>query len=241
MNIQFLLIGLVLLLGASQARAEEKKDASGSDNAQAVDVGNIKKKYWTKGEDAGLRVIQNRTYSKEGKVELGIFAGSVATDPFLNVRNLGVLLGYFFNDEYGFNAIYWKNIVSESAALGTLKKETGATANTNEPDSYYGGEFSYSPIYGKLSLRGRLIIYYDFMLMAGAGLTKTETGSYFTPAVGLGQQIYLAKQTMLRLNYRLTYYKENIEEKTVLATKGKVIGSRSTFNDVITLGITQLF
>ncbi len=211
------------------------------ESGQLLKIDNLKKKYWEKGDDSSLRVVQNRLYSKAKRFEIGAYVGTISTDPFLNVRCFGGLLGYFFSDEFGVNFIYWKNIVSDSSALATLRQQTGLVTNTNEPDSFYGGEFTYSPIYGKLSLSGKLIVYYDFHVLIGLGVTKTETGSPLTPELGLGQQTYLARKTALRLDYRMTYYKENIKEKVNVATKGLVIGSRNTFNDVITLGITQLF
>lgn len=240
---------MLLLLAALSApfptqaarAAEADPSGAGSGSGQRLEIDSFKKKYWEKGEDSGLAVVQNRLYSKGGRFEAAVFAGSVSTDPFLKVRNLGGILGYFFSEEIGVNAIYWKNFVSESSALGTLREQTGLTTNTNEPASFYGGEITYSPIYGKLSLSGKFIIYYDFHVLLGLGVTNTETGSPLTPELGLGQQIYLAKKTTLRVDYRLTYYREDIKEKVSLARRGQVIGTRDTFNDVITLGLTELF
>jgi outer membrane beta-barrel protein len=245
----FFLIGLALIAsrGAAGAEPPDSDPAANAGTEQApaagqlLKVDSLRKKYWEKTEDSSLRVVQNRLYSKAQRIELGVFVGTISTDPFLNVKSVGGTLGYFFNEEFGVNFIYWKAIVSDSSALATLKKQTGFITNTNEPDSFYGGELSYSPIYGKLSVSGKLIVYYDFHLLCGLGFTKTETGSPLTPEVGLGQQTYLAKKTTLRLDYRLTYFKEKIMEKVVTANKGLIVGTRDTFNDVITLGITQLF
>jgi outer membrane beta-barrel protein len=227
----------------SIARADDQAapKAADAEQGQTLEVDNLKKKYWEKGEDTSLRVVQNRTYSKAKKFELGVFAGTISTDPFLSVKNFGGHLGYFFNEEFGVDFIYWTNFVSGSSALSALQQQTGLTSDTNEPKSFYGGEFTYSPIYGKLSLSGKMIIYYDLFLLAGLGITKTETGNLFTPEIGLGQQFYLAKKTALRIDYRLTFYHENIEDKIHPATLGQIVSSRNTFNNVITLGITQLF
>ena len=216
------------------------KDTS-AESGQVLKVDSLKKKYWEKSDGSNLKVVQNRLYSKAKRFEIAGFIGTVSTDPFLTVRNVGGMLGYFVSEEFGINLIYWKNIVTESSALGQLKQQTGLVTNTNKPNYFYGAELTYSPIYGKLSLSGKMIIYYDFHLLCGFGMTNTETGNLPTPEIGLGQQTYLTKSTTLRLNYRMTYYKENIKEKVNVATLGKVVSTRSTFNDVITLGITQLF
>src|SRR5476649_915658 len=63
-------------------------DVSGSE-AEHVNVENIKSKYWARGDESELGVVQNRLYSKEHKIEVGVFGGVVATDPFLQVNSVG--------------------------------------------------------------------------------------------------------------------------------------------------------
>lgn len=190
--------------------------------------------------------MQNRYYKKANKLELGIFGGIASNDPFLSIREVGGTLGYHFNEYFAFSALYMSFLAKTSSAYSTFKAETTAVeVNYNKPKQFYGGELGYSPIYGKLSLMGKMIIYYDLHLLAGAGLQTTENGKYLAPLGGIGQQIYLSKLLSIRLDYRMLFYSEDIVERqgsTIRGTTtGAKIGTRSNQTSVITLGATFLF
>ena len=94
-----------------------------------------------------------------------------------------------------------------------------------------------SLFYGKLSVLGKSIIYYDFYFLGGLGLTNTESGNYPTPSLGLGQRFYLNRTLSIRLDYRLFYFYENIVEKVVPTMIGQIRGQRSNWNNTVNLGI----
>jgi outer membrane beta-barrel protein len=230
---------LLLSLIASTAQAAPRY-ARGATQPEKADVGAIKEKYWTKGDETELGVVQDRLYKKSGKLELGGFAGLTSNDPFLNIKQVGGSVGFHLSELWAVHAVYWKNFVKPSSALETFQRERGATTNTNEPESFYGGEVGFSPIYGKLSLLGKSIIYYDFHLLGGAGLTKTETGTYLTPLLGLGQQIWVSDWMSIRIDYRLMTYKEDIKEKVIPTQLGQVVDTRQNWSNTVTLGVTFL-
>jgi outer membrane beta-barrel protein len=136
-------------------------------------------------------------------------------------------------------AIYKKFLVGNSAYLDELQAGliTGApsTANTNRPNSFMGGEFEYSPLYGKISLSGSSIVHYDAHFLLGLGMTDTESGKYLTPSIGFGPQFYLGKTIALRLDYRMAVYKETIRER-VLTTRQNA-GERTNFSHQVALGV----
>lgn len=205
----------------------------------------IREKYWNRGDETEFRVVQNRYYKKAHKVELGLFGGIASSDPFLVIREAGGTLGYHFNEYFAFSALYMKFLTNTSSAYSTFKAETAAVeVNYNKPKQFYGGELGYSPIYGKLSLMGKMIIYYDLHLLGGAGLQETENGKYFAPVGGIGQQIYISKLLSIRLDYRMMFYSEDIVERQGSTLRGTVtgqkIGTRSNQTSVITLGATFL-
>jgi outer membrane beta-barrel protein len=206
---------------------------------ERIDVKSLKEKYWAKGEETELRVVQNRAYTRSGKLELGLFLGTVSGDPFLDIKAYGGEVGYHFSESIGVNLLYWKYGASTSSSLATLQAQTGVTANTNEPRSYFGGEFTYSPIYGKLSLLGKAIIHYDLFLIGGLGRISTETGSSMTPTLGVGQQIYLTKALALRLDYRWQRFSEQARDKA--NGTGNLLAATTTTNGVVTVGLTYLF
>lgn len=242
-NSILIFMSLTILL-SSNVFAQDKTQNKGKKNtggAERVDVNIIKKKYWAKGDQAELGVVQNRIYTKNKKFQIGLLAGISYSDPFLSIKTGGFTFGYHFNEFWGVNLIAMKTVVSNSSALTTFEENRGATANTNKPRYFVGAETTFSLLYGKLSVLGKSIIYYDFHLIGGLGLTDTESGKYMTPMAGLGQRFYLSRRISLRVDYRLMYYKETILEKEITTKLGQAVGDRGNFTNSITLGIDYLF
>lgn len=238
----------VLLLGMTSAffawiptAAAEPAQSDSRPAAEKVDVDKIKERYWARGDESELGVVQNRLYSKERKFEFSLHGGIVTTDPFLSVKNFGGSVGYHFNEYLSAHFVAWKDFVEPSTALITFENTIGATTNNNRPDSYFGVEGSASVLYGKLSLVGKSIIYFDLHLTGGLGRTSTESGDYLTPSVGIGQQVYLSKSLSLKIDYRLMYYREQIVEKVIPTKLGQAVGERDNWTNSVTFGIGYLW
>lgn len=200
----------------------------------------LKKRYWSRNDEAEQQVVQHRLFTKARRLELGVFGGSVGTDPFLSVKNVGFSLGYHFSEYLGAHLMGWKFFTSPSSASDDFtRSQPGLAADTNFPEFYYGGEMSFSPIYGKLSLLGAAIIYYDLHLMGGVGMTDTESGNYFTAHLGIGQQFYLSRYFALKVGYRLMRNSEWTLYKTG-TSKGQRHIERTNYSNVITVGISCL-
>lgn len=214
----------------------------GGGAAERVNVENIKEKYWARGDESELGVVQNRQYTKARKFDLGVFTGIVATDPFLSVKSLGGTLGFHFNEYFGVSLFGYKAFVSPSSAYEYLQRDLSTGANTNEPRWFLGAEGNASLIYGKLSVLGKLIIHYDLHFLGGMGVTATESGNNFTPYVGIGQQFYLSRLISLQIDYRLMHYNEAILQKvgSPSSPNGTFLGNRSNWANSISLGITFL-
>lgn len=227
------------LAGYSEAKAATNTGTTPTPAATKLPIDQVKERYWDRGRETELRVVQNRLYSQANKVEFGLFGGFVSSDPFLSEHNFGLSLAYHFNDMFAVTAFGWKYFVSNSSALDTLEGSKNVTANTNKPSSFYGAEFDYVPIYGKLSLVGSSIIYFDLHVDIGAGAISTETGKNIAPFIGLGEQIYLNKFSSLRLDYRLMKYNEDIAQKTYGSPDlGSIVASKTQWDNVITIGFS---
>lgn len=226
---------------SKKSKAADKAVAKpAEDAAERVNVDAIKEKYWAGGEEAEMGVVQNRLYSKERKWNLGLYTGVFSTDPFLSVYSLGASLGYNFTEYLSLHAIGIKHSASPSSALTAFEAEKSATTNYNKPLNYLGLEGLASILYGKLSVLGKAIIYYDMHLSLGLGRTKTENGAYFTPSVGIGQQVYISKLMSVRVDYRFMPYKENITERKIPHLFGRVLGERTNYSHAVTLGLSFL-
>lgn len=232
----FWILSIAMIVIAGEASAEEP-----SSGGEKMNVENIKEKYWARGDENEMSVVQNRLYSKSRKFEVGFFGGLISTDPFLSVKNTGASVGFHFSEYLALHFLTWKSYTTPSTALKTFQETIGATTNNNPPKSFFGAEGSASILYGKLSLVGKAIIYYDFHLLGGAGSTATESGSYFTPLAGLGQQVYLSQFLSLRIDYRAMRYNETIIEKVITSKLGKPIGDRTNWSHGVTFGVTILW
>jgi len=225
------------------ASSTSSDDAS---TAQRVNTEAIKEKYWARGDEAEIGVVQNRLYSKAHKFEFQIIGGLVNADPFVATYNLGGRFGYHFSEYFSLHALAWKSWASPSSTQTTLLEdkpadEIGTALNTNYARAYYGTEAQASLLYGKLSVVGKAIIYYDLHFLAGLGITSTESGSDFTQSFGLGQQFYLSKTTSLIFDYRLMHYNETLLNKIEPTEYGQAAGNRSNWTNVFSIGLGFLF
>lgn len=228
------LFTFIWLAYASQATAQDA-------TAQAVDVDSIKQRYWAQGEQAELGVVQNRTYSKEKKFTFGVSYGSTSSDPFLSVSQLGLSLTYHFSEYIGFGITGFGFFTGKSNALTTFETYSLATANTVYPFNYIAAEGSASLLYGKLSILGKSIIYYDLYLLGGVGRINKEGGPGLAYHAGLGQRFFISKHWSIKFDYKLLMYNENLIEKVNPATLGQIAGNRNNFSHTINFGIDFLF
>lgn len=212
---------------------------SGAAEEDVVEVERIKKKYWTQGEEGDVGVVQNRLYTKAKKFELQGFGGFHDSDPFLSTKTYGGTFGYHFNEYFSLHALYFKYSVQPSSALKTFQSQMRSTTNTNEPRHFIGGEMNASILYGKLSLVGKKILYFDLRLIGGAGQMTLENNKSISPLLGIGQTIYLHRSIALRADYRWMHYSETIKGKVPASSDyGQVIGKRTVDSNTITLGIS---
>ena len=215
-HIYFMIFFALLILcpishGASDGKKPDVPADPNGTGAEEVDVQKFKEKYWAEGKETEMDVVQNRLFSKRHRIELGASLGSVAGDPFLSIYSVGASVGFHLSEFFALHAVAWKALVNPSSALTTLQSPpTSATANTNAPSSYIGGEFRGSLLYGKLSLMGAAIVYFDAYLSVGAGSISTESGSDALVSVGIGQQIHLSRLVALNLDFKQLYYSETI-------------------------------
>lgn len=221
----------------TEPASEPAPSAAKSGEGEEVDLSKITEKYWAEGKETELGVVQNRKYTTAKKVEFALILGTISSDPFLSVNNVGGAVGYHFNPYTSVHFTAWKALVTASDALKKFESETSDKVNTNKPLSYYGLDFKQNFLYGKASLFGSMIIYVDLFVMGGMGLTQTESGNYFTPSIGLGQKIYLNERMSINLDYRLMRYSERILSKNP-ATLGNQVGERTNTSDSVTLGLS---
>jgi len=234
-----LVVSSSLAFGSASALAAPSKKAP---TPRDVEVDTVKDAYWNRTSDGEIEVVQNRQFSKKNRVSLAANFGTVSADPFLTVYSTSAGLSYHLTETFAVTGIYKKFLVSNSGYNDDLAKGViittnggGATANTNRPNAFYGGEIAWSPLYGKISLSGASIVHYDAHLLLGAGITDTETGKDFTPSIGFGPQFYLSNNLAVRLDYRFAFYKETLAQKNPLLPASA--SERTNYSHQVALGL----
>lgn len=237
-----------IALGAEKPSqpAQAPAAASPDDQAERVSTEAIKEKYWARGEESEVGVVQNRLYSKAHHFEASLLGGFDFNDPMLSVYTLGARIGYHFNEYFSMHLIAWKAFSGASSTQTDLLNnkspdQVGTVLNTNPPQYFVSPEAQWSLLYGKLSVVGKAIIHYDLHFMVGLGAMKTESGTDFSQHLGIGQQFFLSKTSFLNVDYRLVHYNETIVQKVIPTQLGQVIGTRANWSNVITLGVGFLF
>jgi len=241
------LFAVALILGAIQSPssfADEAEDDSAvespEEGVKEVDVKGIKQKYWAKGKKTKMGVVQNRKFTKAGRIEAGVFGGIINTDPFLAVNSVGARVGYHFDETFALSLYGWKDFTRNSSAADAFRQNSGGAANTNIPKSYLGTEVMASLLYGKLSLLGAKIIYYDMYATLGGGLRKSETDTDIAGSTGIGQRFFLSQRSSLRLDYRVIMFSEEVPEKVIPTLSGTTY-PRTNITHSITLGVDFFF
>lgn len=231
----------ILMSSAAVVKAQDAATAPSEAESEVLEVEKVKEKYWAQGEESQLGVVQNRTYSKAGKIQIGLLGGRSSDDPFLSTMAYGLNLGYNFSEFWGASLVGLGYSVKGSNALETLQAG-GKEANTVAPKSYFGAEATGSFLYGKLSLLGASIIYYDMHATGGAGVTKTENDAAApTVSLGLGQRFYITKSFSLRMDYRFQTFQATVKEKEIKARLGEEIGKLRHYNHVIAMELGWMF
>lgn len=212
--------------GARSAETGLKPTASDTDEAgtlpERIDVQTMKRRYWTVGNEDLMDVVQNRQYTKKGRLETALRYGFWSDDPFQSQKTMAFSLGYHFNEFFSLHGFYGKINASDSAAVKQVHQATahmpGGVVNpvVNPGNSVMGAELRASLLYGKLSLLGKKIIYYDFNLAGGFSQHKTKDGSssmgFFA---GLGQQFFLTKTFFVTADYRVLWHTDKFNNPPV--------------------------
>jgi outer membrane beta-barrel protein len=245
----FIILALTTLAAQAAQAADKKKTEvpaapapSEPAGAERVNVDTIKEKYWARGDENEMGVVQNRLYSKERKIETSFGLGLSESDPFLSVKTARLTLGYHFSEYLSAHLVGMRYWSTGSTAL-TFLENKGGKYNINPLYNYYGLDVKAALIYGKLSVVGKAIIHYDLHIAGGAGFTAGESGKDFTPSIGIGQQFYLAKRTSVFFDYRLKRFTEVELQKavTVPSQYYQPAGERTKYNNEFTLGVSFLF
>lgn len=181
---------------------------------ERIDVQSMKRRYWTVGNEDLMDVVQNRRYTKKGRLEAALKYGFWSDDAFQDQKSIGASLGYHINEFLSLHGFYSTISHSNNQAYNSAGEATGGVIFpvVNPGKAVYGAEARGSLIYGKLSLLGNRIIYYDFNTAIGLSQHQAQVGSSLGYFFGLGQQFFLSKTWFVGLDWRLMWHKDKFNK-----------------------------
>ena len=123
-----------------------------------------------------IKTLQRKNFLKLGRVEVGPHVGGVVNDPFLKRYIGGAYLGYHFTEvfsgelDFGFapdlGEADWKPLTKQ------LKESNRVLPDISKLLLYSTATFGFSPIYGKVAV-GQKIIIFDIFGVFGMGIVRT--------------------------------------------------------------------
>ncbi len=204
-------------------RKAKVKDAKGK-----VDISDLENKYWS-AKDTDFSVVQNRTFTKEGKFLLTLGAGPILNDQWSTGLGYSLGLSYFFSERMGLELSYTGASLSDNDAVTGFQEDlnTAASPNHGRLTSQIGLAFNYIPFYAKMSFLGKKIMYLDIGVSPGialvsydqlfdadpatAGFQETERGeSTIGLKFDITQYIFVSKSLAFRLDLKNIWFKEDI-------------------------------
>lgn len=206
------------LSGAFAQSADNAKQVAPSDEGK-LDVTDLEKKYWA-AKDTDFSVVQNRAYSKAGRLAATLQYGYYVRDTYSEVSEYRLALNYYFSERFGAELNYEVlDSVNSKATNAFVNQYGGVFPNHGKQREYYGAAFNWIPIYAKMSLLNSRIIYFDMAFSPGVGMTTYEQqvqGSYPkasapTLSFDISQHFFLAKWFALRFDFQNRWFNEEVK------------------------------
>ena len=182
-----------------------------------------------------IAVIQKRYLPKTGRFEFYLGASDVMNDVFFANYGLSARLSYYFQERYGIEFVSLFLTNNPRQVVSDLSDHGVATKTFVAPKSFYGLDFKWSPIYGKMTWRNKRITPFDMYFSAGGGITGTnQKGSAPTLHLATGQVFAITKGMAFRWDLSWNFFN----------TTSTVSGSQtsSLYNNLLaTLGVSFFF
>jgi outer membrane beta-barrel protein len=225
--------------------------APGASGDKKVDLTDLENRYWT-AKDTEFNVVQNRLYTKAHRFALNFMLGTDLSSNYTNDYNIGLQLSYYFSERQGVTLQGWKTAASP-ASFATTFEQNGAAYNYNSPTGYIGANYNWVPIYAKISLLEKKILYFDMSINPGLGATFLYSNSFgttvnqpnslsqtaITGAIDISQQVFLSSHWAIKLDIDSHFYPETIYYAGGgLQPANSVAQNKLTYSAIFMLGVT---
>jgi outer membrane beta-barrel protein len=220
---------LVVLLGGTSARAQDKDDKNDAAETEAkeADAKAKEKEAGNTGGDACIdenvkadlfakrkrRDVRERLFQQTNRHELTLMGGYYTSDLFDGTYVVGGAYAYHMTEDFAVEAsAAWTRIASsggpELERLFTLlgERDRGALL--------FDADLVWSPAHGKLRMGGA-IVHFDPYFAAGAGVVDSVLSSDIAANAAIGFKFFVWRALAFRLDVRDHFYRQQLLARKV--------------------------
>jgi outer membrane beta-barrel protein len=240
----------------SASGGQSKSDSKSSNSSattpsgeKKVDLTDLENRYWT-AKDTEFNVVQNRLYTKAHRFALNPMVGTDLSSQYTNDYNMGLQLSYYFSERQGVTLQGWKTSAAPANFANALEQK-GASYDYNSTTGYIGANYNWVPIYAKISLLEKKILYFDMSINPGLGATMLYSHSFgtsvnqvnslsqtaMTAAIDISQQVFLSSHWAVKLDLDNHFYPETIYYSGGTSAN-QVSQNKFTYSAIFMLGVT---
>ncbi len=203
------------------ASKKGKAEAKVPGKSDKVDISGLEKKYWAP-KDTDFSVVQNRTYTKDKKYAFTLQFGPMVNDAYSSGVDIALTGNYFFSERHGVEVSYIKSNARDNktvdAFVSDVANETGIYPDHGKIQSHIAVGYNWVPLYAKVSILNKKIIYFDMSFSPNIGVTtykqQIRSGDKDKTSIAIGfdisQYFFLHKNFALRADLRNRWFKEEV-------------------------------
>jgi outer membrane beta-barrel protein len=214
----------------------------GDDLNKKVDITDLEQKYWVP-KDTEFKVVQNRTYTKENRFALTLSGGPLINDQYSKAGVYALTGSYYFNEKMSAELTYMNYDIRNNVMTDEFINRFAVAPDFNKENNYIGASFSWIPIYAKLALLDKQIVYFDLSFSAGLGVTTYEQQMTNAPSrksqtptlsIDIAQHFFINKNFALRVELRNHIFTWDV----LNSRNGDVIRNTNTTSNTVLFGLT---
>lgn len=218
-----------------------------------VDISDLENKYWAP-KDTDFSVVQNRTYTKDGRYFLTLHGGVPVNDQWSQGNIFGLSLNYFISERMGFQLTYLKGGLKNNQAVDDVARYgSGIQPDHGRFNGYTGIGYNIVPFYAKMSFWGKKIIYFDMAFTPTIGVTdydqimeggNTTKKGAFTYGIDLTQYFFFTNYFAIRADLKNQWHSEEIVRyrgNGVNYSKGDKVRDKLVQDTLFLMGLTFFY
>lgn len=187
-----------------------------------------------------IAVIQKRFLPKSARFEFNPNLGLLTNNAFFMTTYVQARMAYAFTEKLAVELTYAVFLDQKYKVTQDLKDEAQVdTKSLLLPDSYYGADLRWSPIYGKMGMFSDGIVPFDMYFSGGGGVMSTNQDTTpFAMHAGTGQIFAINKWMAFRWDLSMYFYTSPVKS----ANAGSTTKTDQTFTDIqMSLGMSFFF